>query len=37
MGAIRFSLGRTTTRQEIEQTVDWLREASGHNESSQIS
>ena len=27
MGAIRFSLGRTTTRQEIEQTVDWLREA----------
>jgi len=24
MGAIRFSLGRTTTRQEIEQTVDWL-------------
>ena len=27
VGAIRFSLGRTTTRQEIEQTVDWLREA----------
>ena len=27
MGAIRFSLGRTTTRQEIEQTVNWLREA----------
>lgn len=28
MGAIRFSLGRTTTQQEIEQTVDLLSEAS---------
>jgi cysteine desulfurase len=27
MGAVRFSLGRTTTRQEIEQTVDWLSDA----------
>jgi cysteine desulfurase len=26
LGAIRLSLGRTTTRQEIEQTVDWLSE-----------
>jgi len=29
MGALRFSLGRTTTRQEIERTVDWLSDALG--------
>jgi cysteine desulfurase len=29
MGALRFSLGRTTTRREIEQTVDWLSDALG--------
>lgn len=28
-GALRFSLGRTTTRREIEQTVDWLSDALG--------
>jgi cysteine desulfurase len=27
MGAIRFSLGRTTTRQEIERTIDYLAQA----------
>jgi cysteine desulfurase len=27
MGALRFSLGRTTTRQEIVRTVDWLSDA----------
>jgi cysteine desulfurase len=29
MGAVRFSLGRTTTRQEIERTVGWLSDALG--------